>query len=261
MRLFDQDSGQRWLFCMTHPDDEIAISVWIKRLTSAGADVFMSWTHSTPEREAEARAAARILGVHEGNLFFHQAPDGDVVNCIWDLITAFREMMALVRPNRVVCAAFEQGHLDHDATNFVVNHSFEGPILEIPLYHTYTTRLQKINRFTSGEGEEVLELTPLEQEFKLQVAKSYPSQNIWSVLLWYEIYRAVTLRPVRLRRTERMRMQAHRSFLRPNLPDGLCERVRTSAQWQRWIAAVGPIALELAQDRDTLVEHGQALLS
>ena len=48
MTLFDADIGERWLFCMTHPDDEISICAWIRRLTDAGVDVFLSWTHSTP---------------------------------------------------------------------------------------------------------------------------------------------------------------------------------------------------------------------
>jgi LmbE family N-acetylglucosaminyl deacetylase len=260
MMLFDHDAGQRWLFCFTHPDDEIAICAWIRRLTQAGADVYLSWTHHTEVREREAREVAECLGVPQSNLTFHGAADGGVVDQLWDLLPRFRSMMDEIRPDRVVVGAFEQGHLDHDATNFLVNHSFAGQVLEFPLYHTYLTRLQTLNRFADATGEEVLELTPMEQQLKLQIAKSYPSQNIWKVLFWYEAFRAVTFRPARLRMTERMRLQTHHSFLRPNVPEPLRSKVRASAQWQRWLAAAGPLALELAQDPETLREHGRAFL-
>jgi LmbE family N-acetylglucosaminyl deacetylase len=261
VKVFDPDPSLRWLFCLTHPDDEISIAAWIKRLTEAGADVYMSWTHDTPEREAEARAVASMLGVPQENLIFHHAKDGHVVSAIWDLLPRFQEMMGDVKPDRVACGAFEQGHIDHDATNFLVNHSFSGPILEIPFYHPYTRRIQRINRFADVEGEEVVELSLEEQELKLNVAKSYPSQNIWKVLFWYEIFRKATLQKGPMRSTERMRWQTHKAFLKPNLPEPLRTKVRNSDQWHRWIMTVGPIALELAEDRETLVGHGKALLS
>ena len=46
------------------------------------------------------------------------------------LLSSFRAMMARVKPDRVVCGAFEQGHLDHDATHWLVTHSFDGPVFE-----------------------------------------------------------------------------------------------------------------------------------
>lgn len=273
MKVFDPDPSLRWLFCVTHPDDEISIAAWIKRLTSSGADVFMSWTHSTPVREAEARGVASVLGVRDENLIFHGATDGSVMNEVPNLLPKFRQMVAEICPDRIACGAFEQGHLDHDATNFLVNHSqseIRNPmtpshpgraaILEIPFYHSYTKRLQTINRFADPSGEEVLELSPMEQQLKLQVAKSYPSENVWSVLLWYEIYRALTMRPVGLRRTERMRVQTHTAFLRPNHQGVMLAKVRRSASWNRWVNAIGPTVLELTSDREALVEHGRSLV-
>ena len=260
-QLFNTDPGLRWLFCMTHPDDEIAIAAWIKRLTSAGADVHMSWTHSIPVREEEARAVAESLGTPQGNLIFHCATDGHVCDEVRELLPKFRKVIADIAPDRVVCGAFEQGHLDHDATNFLVNHSFNGPVIEVPLYHTYLTKLQRLNRFADPVGEDVIELTQEERDLKLQIAKSYPSQNIWSVLVWYEIYCGLTLGPGKLRRTERMRWQTKQSYLRPNLPAKLANKVARSEPWRQWLAAVGPVALELAEDRATLVAHGRAMLS
>jgi LmbE family N-acetylglucosaminyl deacetylase len=221
---------------MTHPDDEISICAWIKRLADNGNPVFISWTHSHPVRESEARAAATLLGVPESHLHFFRAPDGHVVDHIPHLIPEFEQWFKRVEPDRVCCGAFEQGHIDHDSTNYIVNQTFRGPIFEIPFYHSYMVRLQRINRFADPRGEEVRDLTRDEQRFKKLIAKQYPSQNIWSVLLWYEVLQGSKLKRVELARTERMRLQTHRDWLQPNLPERLARRVRRCAIWQRWEA-------------------------
>jgi LmbE family N-acetylglucosaminyl deacetylase len=240
MRVFDSDPQLRWLFCLTHPDDEIAICAWIRVLASHGVEVFLSWTHDTPVREAEARAAADRLGVPQDRLFFHHAQDGLVLEELAVLKAGFQTMMKAVQADRVACGAFEHGHLDHDATNFLVNHTFGGVVLEFPLYHPYLTWLQTLNRFSDPTGEEVLRLTPEERRFKSAFSKHYPSQNIRRVLVWYEVYRAITLRPPDLRDTERMRVQTHKDFLTPNAPPRLAARIQASPQWRRWCGAVAP---------------------
>src|SRR5579871_4435618 len=194
--IFDRDPSLRWAFCMTHPDDEISICAWIKFLVENQNQVFLSWTHSTPEREREARAAAALIGVHQDHLRFFNAPDGDVVDHIASLVQPFKDWFSIVKPDRVCCGAFEQGHIDHDSTNFVVNQAFHGPVLEIPFYHSYIVRLQRINRFADPRGEEVRPLDKFEQRFKKMLAKQYPSQRIWSVLLWYEVLQGSKLRRV-----------------------------------------------------------------
>jgi len=232
--LFDLEPNRRWLFCMTHPDDEISICAWIRRLVRNGNPVYMSWTHSNPVREREARAVALILGVPQANLFFFGATDGSACREIPLLLPPFREMMAKIKPDRVACGAFEQGHIDHDTTNFLVNASFDGPILEVPFYHTYLTRLQTINRFSDPRGEEVMELDMDERRMKTMIARQFPSQNIWSVLLWYEAFQKARLKPMDLTRSERMRVQEHRRFLRPNHPPRLAARIMRSDTWRRW---------------------------
>ena len=242
MNPFDTDKDLRWLFCMTHPDDEISICAWIKRLTSQGIDVFLSWTHDTPRRQEEAKAAAQTLGVHSDRLFFHGARDGHVCDQMPQLLPGFEKMMEKVAPARVCCGAFEQGHLDHDSTNLLVNRSFSGPILEIPFYYTYLTKRPVVNRFAQPEGQEVLTLTPDEQCFKVAMAKSYPSQGIFRNLLMAEARRMVTSpRSEPMKKTERMRLQTHQDFLKPHLPEPLASRVRNSNRWQRWETAARAI--------------------
>jgi LmbE family N-acetylglucosaminyl deacetylase len=238
MRAFDSNPNLRWLFCMTHPDDEISICAWIKRLADQGNEVFVTWTHSNRMREQEARAVALLLGVHEDRLHFFGAGDGSVADEIPELLPEFRKWMAQVKPDRVACGAFEQGHIDHDATNYLVNRSFDGPIFEIPFYHTYLTRFQILNRFADPAGEEVCSLSRDEQMLKMHVARQYPSQNIWTILRWYQMWQKARLRPMELTRYERMRLQTHRDFLRPNLPPRLAARVTRCAAWRRWEKAI-----------------------
>jgi hypothetical protein len=120
----------------------------------------------------------------------------------------------------------------------LVNHSFDGPVLEIPFYHTYLTRFQTLNRFSQGRGQEIIELDRDERRLKTMVARQYPSQNIWSVLLWYEIWQKARLKPIELTRTERMRVQTHHAFGRPSHPAALAHRVQRSPQWRRWLRAL-----------------------
>lgn len=235
MNPFDPDPSLRWLFCMTHPDDEISIAAWIRRLTQAGNEVFLSWSHSNPVREAEGRRAAAMLGIPDTNIRFFGAPDQGVLESVPDLLPRYRDWVDEVKPDRVACGAFEQGHLDHDATNLLVNRSFEGPVFEIPFYHAYLRSYMRINRFADPSGQAVLELTMEEQRFKKTIARAYRSQRIWWNLWWYEVWEAARFRPIELAKTERMRIQTHREWTIPNLPDGLREKVQACPKWKRWL--------------------------
>ena len=238
MTAFDPDPNLRWLFCMTHPDDEISICAWIRRLVDAGAEVHVNWTHSTPVREKEARRVAAVLGVSEERLYFMHATDGAVCDDMPGLVPKFESLMARVLPHRVACGAFEQGHLDHDATNWLVNQSFRGPVFEIPFYHPYSRRLQTMNSFSINDGVERIGLSPEEARLKIRVAKAYESQNIWSVLWWYEAWHYTRLRPAQLRKRELMRLQRPTDFRIPYHSAPIRREVEACASWKRWLAAL-----------------------
>ena len=239
MSLFDL-SKRRWLFCMTHPDDEISICAWIKRLTANGNDVYLSWTHSTPVREAESRKVAALLGVPDSNLFFYSAKDGEVSAEFEKLLPIFRGMIDQVKPDVVACGAFEQGHPDHDTTNVLVNCSFDGQVLEIPFYHTYAVKLQTVNAFSDPTGQSVLALTPEEVRLKRMVAKQFVSQNIWRVLFWFEIWQSLLCQRANLSSREVMRMQGHKVFRIPNHPAVLAAKIEQNETWQTWCEHVLP---------------------
>lgn len=239
MTVFDSDPNIRWLFCLTHPDDELAVAAWIAHLAKNGNSVWMMWTHSTPTREMESRAVAKRLGVHQNHLIFANGTDGVICDEMYELLPLFRRVMQEVAPDRVVCAAFEQGHLDHDATNWLVNHSFDGPVFEFPMYRTYRFPLQVLNRFSRTEGQEVRLLSEEERRLKVEVAQSYPSQSIWRIVCAYHfVHRHLLRRPVPLAASERMRRQTHFNYLRPNHPEPLAKKVMDCDAWQRWTRSV-----------------------
>ena len=237
MKLFDPDPSLSWLFCLTHPDDEISIAAWIRHLTSIGATVYLSWTHSIPVREAEARAGANRVGVLPANLYFWGATDGSVCDELAQLRPKFEQMMREVRPDRVACGAFEQGHLDHDSTHWLVTHSFDGPVLEIPFYHPYCVRLQTLNRFSDPTNEEIRHHSMEERRFKKTFARGFPSQNILSILVGYEVWHWTRLRRARLAHAERMRLWPNQPYTEPAHPEHIADRVRSDPQWRRWLRA------------------------
>ncbi len=239
MSLIDFNRPQTWLFCMTHPDDEISVCATMRRLVQAGHDVRISWTHSPDFRLKEGVAAAALVGIGEDKLYIHNSTDGSTCDEMADLLPSFRAMMRHAKPDFVVCGAFEQGHLDHDATNWLVNQTFGGTVIEAPFYHTYIRpQLQRINQFSDPKDQEVIVLDRAEQRFKLDFAKQFRSQNIWQVLLTFEIISALLLQPAKLRKRELFRRQTHRDFRTPNHPHRLAKRVEKTPQWQRWMDAV-----------------------
>jgi hypothetical protein len=248
VKAFDSDSSLRWLFCFTHPDDELAMIAWIRRLTKAGREVHLGWTHSNSVRAAEAISVAHDAGVVRSQLHFFGADDGRVCEQIPRLLPLMTDWIQQVRPDRVVTASFEQGHLDHDATNYLVSQSFGGPIFEFPLYHPYSRKIQVVNRFADSTGEEVLHLSPNERAWKRLLIGKYPSTNIRTVILSYRALRALALRPATFLVTERLRLQPVVDYMQPNLPPGFASEVARSAPWQRWLRAMEAIS-QHRQDR------------
>jgi LmbE family N-acetylglucosaminyl deacetylase len=238
LKAFDE-AAKRWLFCFTHPDDEIAIAAWMRRLVKSGADVWAGWSVSDSVREGEARKAMAHLGVSDSNLFFHAMQDKGACDRLAELASLWKESLAAVQPDRIVVCAYECGHIDHDSTNFAVTKANSGvPQFEFPLYHTYLTRTPIINRFADTEGEEVLALSEEEWALKKTVSRMYPSQNIAGLLVWYTLWGWFRGRPPSLCRTERMRRQTHFDFTTPNLPKALAEKVKASHTWKRWEKAI-----------------------
>lgn len=238
MRAFDLDPTIKWLFCFAHPDDELAVAVWIRRLREAGADVGMYWAHHTSVRHNEAVLGAKQMNVADDRIWFGSFADGQLCDDLSGLVEDLRQRIEERPVDRVACASFEQGHLDHDALNFAVSRAFSGPVFEFPEYWPYTPWVHAMNRFAHPHGEEVISLTPEEQSWKMQLAQSYPSQAIWKNLVWFERWLKLTGRHESLVKTERMRLQTELDYRTVQLPDPWKSRTEKSRRWQRWLAAV-----------------------
>lgn len=234
MKPFDLDPELKWLFCFTHPDDELSICTWMRRLVAAGATVYASWTHSVPTREREARNVANEIGLNQANLTFMHGPDGSICRHLSEFRNHFELLNHNIKPDRIVCGAFEQGHLDHDSTNFLINQVFDGLVLEVPLYHAYYSRIQTFCNFSTGNHGDTIHLLDEEREWKVRCAKMFPSQNIWSCLLAHEILQVCKLRRPQLLRFERMRFQEKLDFRQPQHSGRKLERVLKCKKWATW---------------------------
>ena len=238
MRAFEVQRGERVLFAFTHPDDELTVAAFLARLLAQGVAIHVCWSHSTPVRERESRAALATIGVRQEDMTFFDAPDGRVVDTISVLKPKLCGLIQKFGPTRIVTHAFEQGHIDHDATNLLVNMCFSGPVFETPFYHTYLTRLQRLYSFSTKDGEETIALTPQERRMKRRLVGMYPSQTVRRNVVVYELAHAVTMRKPPLFQCERLRRQRHTDFLTPNHPPLLAERLTKSPTWQRWESTI-----------------------
>jgi len=235
---FDVGQGERVLFAFSHPDDEMVVAAFLRRLTRQGTPVHFCWLHSTPVREAESRAAMSRLGLSGDDLTFFGAPDGQLLESISELEPELRALIERFRPTRVVTQAFEQGHIDHDATNFMVDRCFDGPIFEVPCYHTYLTKVPRILRFADPVGEETIELSPEERRMKRSLVRLYGSQSLRRKLALYKLLLGLTFRDAAFFAKERMRLQGQIDYTRPNLPEPTATKVAASATWRHWRQAV-----------------------
>lgn len=236
MKALDLSPSLNWLFCFAHPDDELAVAAMMRKLLSAGARVRAAWFHSTPERKSESESACRMIGI-DGSLTFFENADGNFIGDLAQLRKDVESVLVATQPDRVVCAAFEQGHLDHDALNLVIARSFGGTIVEFPEYWPYTPRVRAMNRFADPTGEEILDLSLEEQAWKRRLARLYPSQGIRGYVGWYELWTMLKLRPARLVRTERVRIQGEIDYSKPIHNGRVLASVLRSQEWARWVEA------------------------
>jgi LmbE family N-acetylglucosaminyl deacetylase len=144
MNEFDLDPNISWLFIFAHPDDELAIAAWIRRLTSNGNRVFIAWLHAVGSRGEEAKKAAELLGVSIESCFFGAFEDGSFIENFEGIRADVLNCINSCNPDRIVCAAYEQGHLDHDCLRLAVDQVCG--VLEFP-NTPYTPHVAKMNRF------------------------------------------------------------------------------------------------------------------
>lgn len=240
MKAFDTDPSIRWMLVFPHPDDELALAAWLARLAQVGCPLKCVWVHSNPQREQESRNVLMRLGITR-ELAFLGLPDGRVHTQIEPLTEIALQVIEDFRPTRLVIPAFEQGHLDHDATNMAFSRAGRKvTVYEYPLYSSYASKFPQIGRFADATREEIFTLSEAERTLKSDLVGCYPSQSIARNLRWAEI-RERLLRGDSLLKHERLRLQVPFDYRQPHVRPKEMKKVRRSSNWDVW-SAVSEVA-------------------
>ena len=234
LRCFDDNPAHSWTFFFAHPDDELAVGAWMNHLVKIGCEVRASWAHCSAVRREESLAAMEIVGLLPVELAFGTLPDGQFDRNMIDLDSWVRDVVERFPADRYVSVAFEQGHLDHDSLNLMVNR-WTGPAhLEFPMYWHYARTWQRIGEFADPSGEEKWALSPDQADMKRHMLACFESQTVARNVAAYELFARLTGQDSPLFLTERLRQVATRDYLQPVHREPIRSRILRSRRWARW---------------------------
>ena len=154
----------RYLFLFAHPDDEVVISGTMKLLVEAGAAVYAAWTTSGDKfvkreiRESELQRSMDILGLDGSRTHLLRYPDLGMVAMLEEAADSATSLLSDIKPDIIFANAYEGGHPDHDAVNFLAYESsarlgMTPDLFEFPLYNgtgTFFRWKWRINHFPPG---------------------------------------------------------------------------------------------------------------
>lgn len=244
MLVYDPNPSLRWLAFLAHPDDEMCMLGWLAFLARQGNHVEVAWAHSNPQREAESRDVADLIGLRQENLHFLGSEDGRVIHSYKHVEPMLASIVEGCKPDRMLTIAFEQGHLDHDAVSFFTRRAFGGPIVECPMYHPYSRRIQTLNHFSDPATGTELPLEDWQQDLKRKAITMFPSQTIRRNVVAFGLYRRLQGRPVFFDKRELGRIQTVTDFLVPNAPAGVAKEIQKSPLWAEWCETIAPLVAQ-----------------
>jgi LmbE family N-acetylglucosaminyl deacetylase len=139
-------NAKKYLFVFAHPDDEVFIAGTMKQLLVRGAELHGAWLTSGDyfgkgqERERELSQALNILGLPGRWRHLFRLTDLGLLRELDRAADKVAKLVREIQPEVVFANAFEGGHPDHDAMNFL---AYEGcsragirpQIFEFPLYN------------------------------------------------------------------------------------------------------------------------------
>jgi N-acetylglucosamine malate deacetylase 1 len=154
------------LFLFAHPDDEAFICGAMRMALDAGAQVHGAWVTSGDffgggkRREAALWEGMDILELDESRVHLLRIPDLGIVAEMPRAAEIVAKLVGELKPAKIFVDAFEGGHPDHDAVNFL---AYEGSaragispeIYEFPLYNGSGSVLHwrwRINSFPPGNN-------------------------------------------------------------------------------------------------------------
>jgi len=186
----------KYVFLFAHPDDDVLIAGTMKSLLQKSAEVHAAWVTSGDyfgtgkRREAELLEAATILGLPDDRRHLLRVPDLHLLSLLGDAAERVAKVFSRINPDFIFVTAFEGGHPDHDAANFLV---YEGcrragirpSLFEFPLYNgtgSWKHWWWRINSFPPG-GAEVM-YSPLDENSircKYRMMRAYSSQWMYMI--------------------------------------------------------------------------------
>lgn len=202
--------GQRILILIPHPDDEVvACGASIGRARADGAEIFglfltsgciaqellWPWQRKNHDlivarRRVEAERAARLLGLKP--VGFALRPTRSVIHELKDALDEIREAVVRYDIDQIWTPAYEGGHADHDAINFLASLlQKEVPVLEFAEYNNAGGRVNP-NAFPKPSSkDQMIRLTPDERMRKIEALELYASErkNLGYVGLAHESFR------------------------------------------------------------------------
>lgn len=184
-------SAQRVLLVVAHPNDEFGVTATLRAHVARGDEVWAAWFSSDDrpqidaQRRAEAEHVMALIGVPSERLLFPQIERIALPMQLAALVHALEAVLEQVAPDLVYVAAYEGGHVDHDALNFAVAETVyrhQAEAREFPLYHAaqrkWFTRVPVFGRLLPSYGEpDRRELGLREQRTKREAWRTYKSQR------------------------------------------------------------------------------------
>lgn len=190
------------LVVAAHPDDEIAgLGGWIASLPTRRHVQFCFLTDGAPRsrrywaadfrgsraeyrrlRRHEARTVAAALQVPAAHLVFGPSVDLELFRGLRPAGALLSKLAARLKPATVLAPAYEGGHPDHDAANFLAAQIFAGrrrrPGPQLWEYCLYTAAHGRIEFLgPRGRGWRELKLSPRMQRGKQRALALYRSQS------------------------------------------------------------------------------------
>jgi LmbE family N-acetylglucosaminyl deacetylase len=184
------------LFLFAHPDDECAIAGTMRQVLTKGAKLHAIWATSggrfglAERRESELAQALTILGLPQSRAHLLRLPDLGLMDVLGDASDRVAQIMKEVQPAAVFANAFEGGHPDHDAVNFLAYEAraragIQPQLFEFPLYNG-SGPLRRwrwhINRFPQGNSSALYNLLDDDDiECKYRIMRTYSSQWMFMI--------------------------------------------------------------------------------
>lgn len=191
----------RTLVLVAHPDDEIiGCGALLQRarepmviFATNGAPRDEYWWKAYGSRDAyaeirktEAAVAMRLAGVREiKHLHDYDAEsfhDQELFHHLPEAVSLVSKIIGGFRPDALLTLAYEGGHQDHDACNFIAAMAArlcKLPAWEMPLYHRTADGHGAWQQFLTRDGDEITLIpSAREIEVKKEMIAVYKSQHL-----------------------------------------------------------------------------------